>query len=420
MAHPKHEAHEGGAAQRNIEEAAGIRSARFGVKALGIATEALASLRGRSVRSWMTAIGIALGIAAMVATVALSSTSAAAISERFNATEATQVTVSFSNSLRDEGKAPNFEDTERVRDLNGVADAGMECSSDDEAVLSRTAERYYTRTAPLHGVEPGALDAYGFTFIEGGPFDEGHVHRGDAVALIDTVVARELGYHSLDGGPIIYVDGTPYVVMGIFEAPTGEAQYTGSVITGPQPCTEADPAYSPAQVFIRTDLGAADKVAEEAPIAIFPEAPDELSVAKPSDLRNFRQGVESEMQALLLGLAAVSLVIGAVSVSNTALVSIMERRSEIGLRRAVGAARRAVAMQFVWEAALIGLAGGLIGTVLGVDVVALVSLLRDWRIVFDPVLLVAGPALGAVVGIVAGTYPAWRASRIPPAVTLRT
>ncbi|WP_051393673.1 ABC transporter permease [Glycomyces arizonensis] len=368
----------------------------------------------------MTAIGIALGIAATVATVGLSATSAAAIAERFDATEATRVTVSFSNAMRDDGDAPGFEDTERVRGLNGVVDAGMECSSDEEAVLSRTAEQYYTRTAPLYGAEPGTLDAYGFTFVEGGPFDEGHVHRGDAVALIDAVIARELGYASLDGGPMIYINGESYAVMGIFEAPTGEAQYTGSVIIGPRPCIEADPAYSPVQVFIRTDLGAADKVAEEAPLAVFPELPGELSVAKPSDLRDFRKGVESEMQALLLGLAAVSLVIGAVSVSNTALVSVMERRSEIGLRRAVGAARRSVAMQFVWESTLIGLGGGLVGTVLGVDVVALVSLLQDWQIVFDPVLLAAGPAVGAVVGVVAGAYPAWRASRIPPAVTLRT
>ncbi|WP_051704024.1 ABC transporter permease [Glycomyces sp. NRRL B-16210] len=392
---------------------------RFGIRSMGIAYEAFQSLRGRSMRTWMTAIGIALGIAATVATVGLSSTSAAAIAERFDATEATQVTVSFSNNMRDAGYAPTLESAERVRGINGVVDAGILCASGDELAASRTATRDYSRDVPVFGMEPGAMEAYGFVFTKGASFDDGHVARDDRVAVIDESAARDLGYSSLEGGPMIYIDGEGYALVGVYKAPQGEAKLTGAVVIPPTPCTAADPTYGSAQVFIRTDLGAADKVADTAPTAVFPEGAENLSVSKPSDLRSFRKGVENEMQALLLGLAAVSLVIGAVSVSNTALVSVMERRSEIGLRRAVGAARRAVAMQFVWESTLIGLIGGLFGTVLGVNVTALVSLVRDWQIVFDPMLFAAGPVIGAVVGVVAGVYPAWRASRIPPAVTLR-
>ncbi|MFB9659366.1 ABC transporter permease [Glycomyces mayteni] len=404
------------AAKDEIPKAPG----RFGVRSMGIAYEAIQSLRGRSMRTWMTAIGIALGIAATVATVGLSSTSAAAIAERFDATEATQVTVSFSDNMRDAGYAPTLEASQRVREINGVADAGIVCGSTDDLAASRTEAGDYVREVPVFGMEPGAMDAYGFEFTKGAAFDEGHVARGDQVAVIDESAARDLGYSSLAGGPMIYVDGREYALIGVYQAPEGEAKLTGAVIVPPTPCLEADQEFAAAQVFIRTDLGAADKVADTAPTAVFPEGPDNLSVSKPSDLRSFRKGVENEMQALLLGLAAVSLVIGAVSVSNTALVSVMERRSEIGLRRAVGAARRAVAMQFVWESTLIGLIGGLVGTVLGVNVTAFVSLYRDWQIVFDPGLFAAGPVIGAVVGIVAGVYPAWRASRIPPAVTLRT
>jgi putative ABC transport system permease protein len=395
------------------------RQGAFGVRSMGIAYEAFQSLRGRSMRTWMTAIGIALGIAATVATVGLSSTSAAAIAERFDATEATQVTVSFSNSMRDAGFAPTIESSERVRGINGVVDAGIYCASSEELQASRTETQDYMRAVPVFGMEPGAMEAFGFEFAQGAAFDYGHVARGDRVAVIDESAARDLGYSSLDGGPMIYIDGEQYALVGVYRAPEGEAKLTGAVIVPPTPCTAADAAFAAAEVFIRTDLGAADKVADTAPVAIFPEGPENLSVSKPSDLSSFRKGVENEMQALLLGLAAVSLVIGAVSVSNTALVSVMERRSEIGLRRAVGAARRAVAMQFVWESTLIGLIGGLFGTVLGVNVTAVVSLYRDWQIVFEPGLFAAGPVIGAVVGVVAGVYPAWRASRIPPAVTLR-
>ncbi|GAA2128137.1 ABC transporter permease [Glycomyces algeriensis] len=407
-------------AQREAAKAAvPKRQGRFGVRSMGIAYEALQSLRGRSMRTWMTAIGIALGIAATVATVGLSSTSANAIAERFDATEATQVTVSFSNNMRDAGFAPSLDASERVRAINGVENAGILCTSSEERQASRTEARDYTRDVPVLGMEPGAMEAYGFTFVQGAAFDTGHVERDDKVAVIDESAARDLGYASLEGGPMIYLNGEEYALVGVYTAPEGEAKLTGAVIIPPTPCTTGDPEYAAAEVFIRTDLGAADKVAQTAPTAVFPEGAENLSVTKPSDLRNFRKGVQNEMQALLLGLAGVSLVIGAVSVSNTALVAVMERRSEIGLRRAVGAARRAVAMQFVWESTLIGLVGGIFGTVLGVNVTAIVSLYRDWQIVFDPMLFAAGPVIGAVVGVVAGVYPAWRASRIPPAVTLR-
>ncbi|SDD44799.1 ABC transporter permease [Glycomyces harbinensis] len=403
------------------EEAASLPKAkgRFGVRTMGIAYEAVQSMRGRSMRTWMTAIGIALGIAATVATVGLSSTSANAIAERFDSTEATQVTVSFSDNMRDAGYAPTLESSERVRAINGVLDAGIYCAAGEERAASRTEDQDYLREVPVFGMEPGAMDAFGFVFTHGAAFDAGHVARDDRVAIMDESAARDLGFSSLEGGPMVYLDGEEYALVGIYQAPEGEAKLTGAVIVPPTPCTAADADYDAAQVFIRTDLGAADKVADTAPTAVFPEGAENLSVSKPSDLRSFRKGVENEMQALLLGLAAVSLVIGAVSVSNTALVSVMERRTEIGLRRAVGAARRAVAMQFVWESTFIGLIGGLFGTVLGVNVTAFVSLYRDWQIVFDPALFAAGPVIGAVVGVVAGVYPAWRASRIPPAVTLR-
>ncbi|MFC3496023.1 ABC transporter permease [Glycomyces rhizosphaerae] len=407
------------AERKAVKAAIPKRQGRFGVLTMGIAYEAFQSLRGRSMRTWMTAIGIALGIAATVATVGLSSTSAAAIAERFDATEATQVTVSFSNNMRDAGFAPTMDSSERVRSIAGVENAGIFCASGEERAASRTESADYVRDVPVFGMEPGAMEAFGFTFSQGGAFDLGHVSRDDKVAVIDESAARDLGYSSLEGGPMVYLDGEEYALIGVYTAPEGEAKLTGAVIIPPTPCMTADPEYGAAEVFIRTDLGAADKVADTAPTAVFPEGAENLSVSKPSDLRSFRKGVENEMQALLLGLAGVSLVIGAVSVSNTALVSVMERRSEIGLRRAVGAARRAVAMQFVWESTLIGLIGGLFGTVLGVNVTAIVSLYRDWQIVVDPMLFGAGPVIGAVVGVVAGVYPAWRASRIPPAVTLR-
>lgn len=392
---------------------------RRGTQVVGIAAEALSSLRGRSMRAWLTAAGIAMGIAATVATVGLSSTAQAAVSDKFDAAKATQVTASFTDKLVNRDQFPTVEDSARVRSLNGVVDAGLICESANQRQLTRSEDNEYSKQAPVLAVEPAAMDALGIKVTQGRAYDPGHGARGDAVIMIDEILARDMGITDVSGSPLLFVDGTPHLVVGIYKAPKGETGYTRAAIVPIEGCLQKNTEFGVPQAKIRTELGAADQVGDESGVALWPQAPDMIKVSVPPDLSSFREGVEGDIQSLLLGLAAVSLVIGAVSVSNTALVSVMERRSEIGLRRAIGASRKAIAGQFVCESTLIGVAGGIVGTVLGVNVTAIVSLARDWQVAFDPLLLGAGPIIGALVGVVAGVYPAWRASRVAPAVTLR-
>jgi putative ABC transport system permease protein len=392
---------------------------RRGTQVAGIAREAWASLRGRSMRAWLTAAGIAMGIAATVATVGLSSTAQAAVSDKFDATKATEVTATFSEELTEQGIYPSIADSQRVRDLNGVEAAGLVCEASGDRKLTRTKDNEYSKQAAVLAVEPGAIDAVGMEVITGRAYDSGHGDRGDAVMMIDEVLARDMGITDVSGAPLLYLDGKAYLVTGIYRAPRGETDFTRAAIVPIQDCLGDNKQFGPPQARIRTALGAADQVGSESSVALWPQAPGSVKIAVPPDLSSFREGVEGDIQSLLLGLAAVSLVIGAVSVSNTALVSVMERRSEIGLRRAIGASRKAIAGQFVCESTLIGVVGGLVGTIVGVDVTAFVSLAREWQVSFTPLLLAAGPVVGAIVGVVAGVYPAWRASRVAPAVTLR-
>ncbi|GAA4913078.1 putative ABC transport system permease protein [Stackebrandtia albiflava] len=394
---------------------------RPGVQVWGIVAEAVASLRGRTVRAWLTAAGIAMGIAATVATVGLSSTAQAAVSDKFDAVKATQVTASLSDEVVASGLFPTTEDSARVRGLNGVVAAGLVCESSQERRVSRTDSDGFFRSAPVSAVEGHALEAIGIEVVNGRAYDSGHGARGDSVVMIDTVLAKDLGITDVSGSPVLFIDGDRYLLIGIYQAPRSETGFTRAAIVPVEFClTEGSTGFGGPQARIRTELGAAEQVGGESSVALWPRDPALVQVAVPPDLSDFRQGVEGDIQALLLGLAAVSLVIGAVSVSNTALVSVMERRSEIGLRRAVGASRRAIAGQFVCESTIIGVVGGAIGTVIGVNVTAVVSLARDWQVAFDPLLLAAGPVVGALVGVVAGVYPAWRASRVAPAVTLRS
>ncbi|WP_025272980.1 ABC transporter permease [Haloglycomyces albus] len=396
------------------------KRSRFIGTCTGIALEASQSIRGRAIRTWLTALGIALGIAATVATVGLSSTAANAISDRFNEVEARSITVSYSETLRDQGHAPTIESTQRVRDINGVEQAGIYCESTSEVPVSRTNEANSRFNHKIYSSEPETLIAFGVEILEGGYFDRGHLNRNDNIALIDSMIADELGYSSLEGAPVIYVDGIEYAIGGVFESTGQSSKFDGTVVVPPTHCLRASEEFNPASIYVRTDLGAADKVLESVAVAAFPEAPGKLDIASPIGLDKLRSGVTGEMKWLVIAMAIVSLVIGAVSVSNTSLVAVMERRGEIGLRRAVGASRIAVAAQFLFEAAITGILGGITGTILGINAVAGVALLRDWQLVFNPALLAAGPGLGAAVGIVAGMYPAWRASKIAPAVALRT
>lgn len=377
-----------------------------------VLAEAARAVAGRRLRAALTVCGIGIGVAAAVATVGVTASAGAAVSDRFDAVQATLVTVTYPAG----GTLPEVAAVERVRRLNGVVHAGLWCPGTADHELTTAAPPVRGATAPRVSVvaaEPDALAALGVRVTAGRGFDDGHVARGDPVVLLDRAAARRLGIVDPTRNPTVYLDGEPVSVLGVFQPPRGETRLTNAAVVPYRACD------TPVEAVIRTELGAADQVGEEAPLALRPEDPSALTVAVPPDLRSFRVGVEADTRALFLGLAAVSLVIGALGVSNTTLVSVLERRSEIGLRRAVGASRLAVAGQFLTESVLLGSVGGLLGTVVGVDVTAVVALSQDWLIVLEPALVAAGPGVGLLVGAVAGAYPAWSASRVAPSATLR-
>src|SRR3712207_2157944 len=135
--------------------------------------------------------------------------------------------------------------------------------------------------------------------------------------------------------------------------------------------------------------------------------------------RSLRRAVESDLNALFLLLGGVSLFVGALGIANVTLVSVLERVGEIGLRRALGAARRHIAAQFLVESGVMGLLGGIVGTALGVLVVVAVSAGRTWTPVLDPWVPLVAPFVGALIGLLSGAYPALRAAALEPVEALR-
>jgi len=173
------------------------------------------------------------------------------------------------------------------------------------------------------------------------------------------------------------------------------------------------------QIIVRTVPGAAQLIGRQGPYAIDPLHPGAIAASVPEDPSALRQSVNSSLTSLLLAIALIALGVGVIAIANTTLLSVLQRRAEIGLRRSVGAAPRHIAVMVVCEAVLTGAIGGLMGTSVGVLIISAVCASRGWSPVLDLRLLLAAPAVGALAGLLAGLYPAWRASRVSPISALQ-
>jgi putative ABC transport system permease protein len=151
-----------------------------------------------------------------------------------------------------------------------------------------------------------------------------------------------------------------------------------------------------------------------------PESPNEVAVTRPSDALAAKAKVNESLTALLLGLGAVALLVGGVGIANVMVISVLERRTEIGVRRALGATRRHVRLQFLVESMLLAALGGTVGVAIGAAITKRYADNRGWAFTVPLAGLLGGIALSLVVGALAGLYPAVRASRLPPAEAVRS
>jgi ABC-type antimicrobial peptide transport system permease subunit len=308
--------------------------------------------------------------------------------------------------------------------LNGVVAAGTLSSVDLGGRLATSVPIH----APLgqsrfavnmYAVSPGLFETVLAELHTGRFFDSGHSERSDRVAVLGPAAAQRLNITLVDQQPAIFIGDETLVVIGILEDVASETKLLDSIVIPNGTARTRFGLDGIAEVHIRTEVGAAQLIGSQAALALHPNEPELLRVSVPQEPGAVRSAVEEDVNTLFIVLGAVALLVGAIGIANVTLVSVLERVGEIGLRRAVGAARRHIASQFLSESAAMGFVGGILGAAAGVLVIVGVSAGRSWTPVLDPIYPLAAPLVGAAAGLIAGLYPAWRASRLEPVDALR-
>ena len=395
---------------------------RLRVRDLG--GEVLAGLLQRPGRSALTLVGTVLGIAAFVAIVGLSQTASGQIGKDFNALDATQVTVTDKGAQSASTPTLDFPANadSRVDRIKGVIAAGTwwNIALGQAGVSARPGPA--TTGLPVVAATPGALTASGATVAGGVLFNHFHQDTAQNVALLSETAASELGISDLQDQPAIFIGDQSFTVIGILSGDKRIPSLDFSVIVPESTALRiwGKPTSNDAgQMLIHTKLGAGSVVAEQVPVALRPDDPKLLKAAAPVNPAQLKHNVTASLNAVFLALAGIAIVVGAVGIANTTLVAVLERAGEIGLRRALGARPRHIAVQFLSESTALGLFGGLAGACIGVLATLAVTIDKQWTALMDPRVVLAAPVAGAVIGLLAGLYPALRASAIEPADALR-
>jgi len=408
----------------------GYRIVRSRFSLRDLVAEATSGMLSRPGRTSLTVLGTVLGVAALVATLGLAETAGNQIVTRFDALAATSVSVSnrsepgFGFRSRDDVSVIPWDAEERLLRLNGVVAAGTLTRVDTEGALVSSVPINDPMGQTKFAIEvlatsPGLFDAVLGELATGRYFDLGHSDRGDHVAVVGPGAAARLKISRVEQQPAIFVGDVTLSVVGIIDDVAREPSLLDSVVIPDGTARAVFGTEAPAEVHILTELGAAQLIGSQAALALAPDQAAQLRVSVPREPGEVRSAVESDANTLFLVLGGVSLLVGAIGIANVTLVSVLERVGEIGLRRAVGAARRHIAAQFLIESATMGLVGGIFGASAGVLVIVAVSANKEWTPVLDPAVPLLAPVAGAVVGLVAGLYPSWRASRLEPVDALR-
>ena len=374
-------------------------------------------LRARPMRAVLSALGVAIGIAAMVAVVGISTSSRERLDSQLAELGTNLLTVTVAEASGGTPPLPLPADAsarvERIADVTAAA-----ATADlPEVHVYRNSFVDAGRTGGLT-VTAGELD---LLTVVGAELQTGQWLNAATAGLPTTVLgataAERLGVR--EAGAQVWLDGRNTTVVGILRpVPLAEELDIAAIVGVPAALADYGYGASPTRVYERSDDAAVLTIRDLLAPSVQPAEPGDVAVSRPSDALTARAAVDDVFTGLLLALGSISLLVGGIGVANTMIISVLERRREIGLRRAIGATRSHIRLQFLAEAVLLSALGGVAGAGLGAGVSAAIATANGWVPVI-PVWILAGGVLATIaIGAVAGLYPAVRAARTPPSVAL--
>ncbi len=384
-----------------------------------LAALALQGLGGHRLRAALSALGVAIGIGAMVAVVGVSASAQANLLAEIDRLGTNLLTVT---------PGQTFTGQNEVLPSTSPVMVGHMSHVDSAAAVYQLKNAGVYRTPFVPAVEGGgiAVDAAGEnlpavlqTGMSSGEF-LGPIAQRFPEAVLGAAAARTLQMTQVGGHLLVDIAGRWFTVIGILD-PVALDPALDSTVFISLPVAERAFALkpNPSDVYVRADIDEVSHVSTLLAATADPQNADGVRVDRPTDALEARAAAKGQLTTLLLGLGAVALLVGAIGIANIMVISVLERREEIGLRRALGATRRHIAAQFLAESALLALIGGAAGLMLGAGATAVYDEIKSVPFVVPSYVLVAAPAAGLLIGTLAGFYPATRAARLSPTEALR-
>ena len=372
-------------------------------------------LRARPMRAFLSALGIAIGIAAMIAVVGVSTSSRAQLTAQLESLGTNMLTLTPGSDLTGaEVKFPT-DAVGRVDKIDGVRQSSSTSLVKASVYRSSLSDKAATGGISALVAEPGLLD------VVAGEVDKGAWLNPATSSYPSTVLgaaaARRLGV--VEPGTQVWLGGTSFTVVGILKPSVLAPELDNAALIG-APVAERLFGYAgnPTTIYERSADRAVERVRGLLGPTISPQAPGAVKISRPSDALAAKNAADQAFTSLLTGVGSIALVVGGIGVANTMIISVLERRREIGLRRALGAMRGHILIQFLAEALLLAGLGGALGCVIGVGVTAGVAAANGWPFALPALIILAGLGVTVLIGAVAGLYPAVRAARTPPTAAL--